>query len=151
MQKYWWKANLQKDFHPQSFFVPVTNKLCWLSNYKFSLGLLCIWTIQLFWYQIFSCLTPLKYFVWNIYEIGAGDMTMTGWLLRAPHFSDPTDPVHIKQQGDHVVLKSLSTHVHLRFFLIVFLMLRCCLFVGSRDGLKINILPVCTFPQSGVY
>ena len=54
--------------------------------------------ITYFWYQISGF-----WHLWNIlYEIfmklEPGDMTMTGRLPRPTHFSDPTDPVHIKQQ-----------------------------------------------------
>ena len=111
MQKYWWKANPQKDF-----------LYLWRINYSDLAIINFLW--DFFVYGPFSYF-GIKYLVvwhlWNIlYEIFMklveGDMTMMGWLLRAPHFSDPTDPVHIKQQGDHVVLKSLSTHVHWRGF-----------------------------------
>ena len=115
----------------------MTNQLCWPKSIDEKLFQIAIINFlgYFFVYGPFSYF-GIKYLVvwhlWNIlYEIFmklVGDMTMTGWLLRPPHFSDPTDPVHIKQQGDHVVLQSLSIHVHWR---------------GANNFLYVKVLFVC--------
>ena len=57
-------------------------------------------------------LTPMKYFVWNIYEIGAGWHDDDGKITTAYPLFWPNWPCPHKTAGCHVVPESLTAHLY---------------------------------------
>ena len=74
---------------------------------------LSLWTAHhIFLVSNIWFLTPMKYFVWNIYEIGAGWHDDDGKITTAYPLFWPNWPCPHKTAGCHVVPESLTAHLY---------------------------------------